>query len=76
MDDLSTVFLSIDEGTIGAGSIGQVHRATLLDGTQIVLKVQYPEVERYFRLDFETMKLMCRYIGGKYDYYRTNLDVV
>jgi ubiquinone biosynthesis protein len=35
------VFASFDDQAIGAASIGQVHRATLLDGTEVVVKVRY-----------------------------------
>ena len=40
---------------IGAASIGQVHFATLKNGRKVVVKVQYPETERYFALDFNTI---------------------
>lgn len=57
---LDQVFASFDETPIGAASIGQVHRATLLDGTRVVVKVQYPEVERLFRGDVRTIRLFAQ----------------
>ena len=53
---LEAVFAEFEAEPIGAASIGQVHRARLLDGTDVVCKVQYPECERHFRLDFTTIK--------------------
>jgi aarF domain-containing kinase len=41
MDEL---FETFDERPLGAASIAQAHRATLLDGAEVVVKVQYPEV--------------------------------
>ncbi|MBX0300780.1 phosphotransferase [Cryobacterium sp. 1639] len=39
---LNTVFASVDETPLAAASVAQVHTGTLLDGTQVVLKVQRP----------------------------------
>ena len=52
---LEEVFAEFEASPIGAASIGQVHRARLHDGTDVVVKVQYPECERNFRLDFATI---------------------
>ncbi len=40
------VFATFEEKCLGAASIGQAHRATLRDGTEVVVKVQYPDVEK------------------------------
>lgn len=57
---IGSVFSHIAEKPLGAASIGQVHSASLLDGTPVVLKVQYPEVERTFRADMSTVKTFCK----------------
>ena len=52
---LEDIFADFEATPIGAASIGQVHRARLHDGTDVVVKIQYPECERNFRLDFATI---------------------
>ena len=50
------VFRHIDPVPLGSASIGQVHRAVLLDGRQVAVKVQYPRVEALFRGDLRTIR--------------------
>ena len=57
---LEEIFSSFDEKPIGAASIGQVHRATLLDGSDVVVKVMYESVERIFRGDVRTIKMFAK----------------
>lgn len=56
---IGSIFPSIDAVPLGAASIGQVHSAKLFTGQDVVLKIQYPEVERTFRADMATVKLFC-----------------
>lgn len=58
---IEEVFETFIEKPIGAASIAQVHLATLKgSGKTVVVKVQYPEVEKFFRIDMTTVKVMCR----------------
>jgi len=50
---LGEVFLDFDPTPLGAASIGQAHAATLVDGTEVVVKVQYPEAEKQFNIDID-----------------------
>lgn len=52
-------FATFDPGPLAAGSIGQVHRARLADGTDVVVKVRRPGLRRAFRSDIETLALVC-----------------
>lgn len=52
-------FSSLDPEPLAAGSIGQVHRAVLADGTDVVVKVRRPGLRRAFRSDIETLALVC-----------------
>ena len=53
LDDL---FQWVDPVPLGAASIGQAHAARLKDGTEVVIKVQYPHVRHHFMLDFKTVR--------------------
>jgi predicted unusual protein kinase regulating ubiquinone biosynthesis (AarF/ABC1/UbiB family) len=55
---LSTVFSSFDEQAFAAASIGQVHRATTLDGQDVVVKVQYPGVAEAVETDLRNAMLL------------------
>lgn len=54
--DISENFSSFEKEPLGAASIGQAHRAKLVDGTDVVVKVQYPKVEQTFRSDLWIIK--------------------
>lgn len=41
---LPAVFASIEHRPVAAASLAQVHRARLLDGREVAIKVQYPEI--------------------------------
>ncbi len=47
----------LDDEPLAAGSIGQVHRGRLDDGTEVVVKVRRPGLRRRFRSDVETLAL-------------------
>ena len=47
----------LDDEPLAAGSIGQVHRARLVDGTEVVVKVRRPRLRRRFRADIETLAI-------------------
>jgi len=49
------IFKSLDVEPIAAASIAQVHRATLLAGEQVVLKVQRPEIRAIIDVDLEIL---------------------
>ena len=55
---LSTVFSEFDERAFAAASIGQVHRATTLDGAEVVVKVQYPGVAEAVETDLRNAMLL------------------
>jgi predicted unusual protein kinase regulating ubiquinone biosynthesis (AarF/ABC1/UbiB family) len=55
---LSRVFSEFDERAFAAASIGQVHRATTLDGDEVVVKVQYPGVAEAVETDLRNAMLL------------------
>lgn len=46
----------IDETPLAAASIGQVHRARLVNGVHIALKIQYPGMDDVIRADLKNLK--------------------
>ncbi|CAH0482435.1 unnamed protein product [Peronospora belbahrii] len=58
---MDQLFQSIDPKPLGAASIGQTHRAVLLDGQEVAVKVQHPDAETFFRWDIKTIQDFCRY---------------
>jgi len=59
----TALFASIEERPIASASIGQVHLARLLDGTQVAVKVQYPDIEEVVRKDLNTLRRIFWIIG-------------
>src|SRR3954468_23176028 len=55
---LDRVFAEFDEHAFAAASIGQVHRATTLDGDDVVVKVQYPGVAEAVDSDLRNATLL------------------
>lgn len=56
------VFARFDPRPIAAASIGQVHAATLPDGQQVAVKVQYPGVEQAIRADLANTELLATFL--------------
>lgn len=50
------IFSFLDEKPLGSASIAQVHRATLLDGTDVVIKVQRPGIRETMSRDIRLMQ--------------------
>ena len=49
------IFASIEATPLGSASIGQVHKARLHDGRDVVLKIQRPEIEGIIRTDLSIL---------------------
>jgi predicted unusual protein kinase regulating ubiquinone biosynthesis (AarF/ABC1/UbiB family) len=59
-EPVSEVFSEFDTEPIAAASIGQVYRATLHDGRDVAVKVQYPGVAGAVRADMQNLGLILR----------------
>jgi predicted unusual protein kinase regulating ubiquinone biosynthesis (AarF/ABC1/UbiB family) len=59
-EPIAEAFASFDEEPIAAASIGQVYRATLHDGREVAVKVQYPGVGAAVRADLQNLGLILR----------------
>jgi predicted unusual protein kinase regulating ubiquinone biosynthesis (AarF/ABC1/UbiB family) len=58
------VFAEFDPEPIAAASIGQVYRASLRDGRDVAVKVQYPGINDAVRADMKNLGLLLRLVRG------------
>ncbi|MGZ5334284.1 MAG: ABC1 kinase family protein [Solirubrobacterales bacterium] len=58
--DPDSVFAEIEHEAFAAASIGQVHRATLADGSRVAVKVQYPGVADALESDVANAGILVR----------------
>lgn len=52
---LDRLFARFDEKSLASASIGQVHRARLLDGEDVAIKVQHAGIKKTIEVDLEIM---------------------
>jgi ubiquinone biosynthesis protein len=67
---LEAVYLDFDPQPMAAASIGQVHRATLWDGTPVVVKVQRPNIQPMVMADIEIIRTLVKMIEAANDWAR------
>ncbi|BBH42001.1 hypothetical protein myaer102_46380 [Microcystis viridis NIES-102] len=60
---LDNLFASFSVSPLACASLGQVHRARLLGGEEVVIKVQRPNLEGLFNLDFEVLHRLTRWLN-------------
>ncbi len=58
---LSELFKAFDCEPLATASMAQVHRAVLLDGTEVAVKVQRPGVRQQIEIDLEVMHEVTRF---------------
>jgi predicted unusual protein kinase regulating ubiquinone biosynthesis (AarF/ABC1/UbiB family) len=56
-------FAEFDDAPAAAASIGQVHRATWLDGRDVAVKIQYPGAGKALSTDFSQLSRIARLFG-------------
>lgn len=61
---ISKAFSRFEIEPMAAASLGQVHRAALRDGRQVVVKVQRPNIRRQIAEDFEVMEQIAGFLDG------------
>ena len=54
------LFAAFDEEAFAAASLGQVHKARLKSGREVVVKVQYPGVEETVKQDLQNIKALLQ----------------
>jgi len=65
---LSTVFPTFDPTPLAAASLGQVHRATLRDGREVVVKVQRPDIREQIVEDMEVLREIATLLDTHTDF--------
>jgi predicted unusual protein kinase regulating ubiquinone biosynthesis (AarF/ABC1/UbiB family) len=55
------LYADFDPSPIAAASLGQVHKARLHTGEEVVVKVQRPGLDRLFELDFRVLGRLVRF---------------
>src|SRR5438270_209997 len=63
---LERAFARFDEQPLASASIGQVHRAQLPSGEEVVVKIQYPGVAEAIRGDLANVNLLYQMMGMFY----------
>jgi ubiquinone biosynthesis protein len=58
-------FASFKREPLAAASLAQVHAATLLDGSSVVVKVQRPGIEKTIEVDLEILQDVARLLQGR-----------
>lgn len=70
-----TLYEWIDEEPVAAASLGQVHRARLKTGEQVVVKVQRPGVRRIVYTDMAALFIVAR-VAMRFGFVRRRTDAV
>ncbi len=59
-ESLDEIYAEIEPDAVAAASIGQVHRATLIDGREVAVKIQYPGVAEALEADLANAGMLVR----------------
>lgn len=71
------IFAEFDAEAFAAASIGQVHRAKLKDGTDVAIKIQYPNVRNTIQSDLALAKTLLSRVtknGANLDMYIEEIE--
>ncbi len=63
--DPESVFASLHEEPLASASVAQVHKATLLDGSEVVVKVLRPGIEKVVAADLALLKKIASFIESR-----------
>lgn len=66
------IYATFDPKPLAAASTAQVHRATLPDGQQVVVKVQRPDIDVSVRADLNVIRDLTRYMERRISWARNS----
>lgn len=78
---LSKAFEDFDPNPLAAASLAQVHRATMRDGREVVVKVQRPNIREQIFEDLESLEEMAQFLddhtemGKRYEFHNMLLGL-
>ena len=61
---IEDIFDAIDDNPLGSASVAQVHKARLVTGELVAVKVQRPHVQEVMAKDISIMRSLARRLGG------------
>lgn len=61
---IEEIFDAIDDNPLGSASVAQVHKARLVTGELVAVKVQRPHVQEVMAKDISIMRSLARRLGG------------
>jgi predicted unusual protein kinase regulating ubiquinone biosynthesis (AarF/ABC1/UbiB family) len=60
---IETIFATIHHQPVAAGSIAQTHRATLVDGREVAVKIQRPGIDKVVEQDIRLLRSLARLVN-------------
>jgi predicted unusual protein kinase regulating ubiquinone biosynthesis (AarF/ABC1/UbiB family) len=75
LGDLDARYTFIDQTPIAAASLGQVHRATLINGDRVVVKVQRPGIREVVYTDMAALFIVA-HVAKQFSFIRRRIDAV
>jgi len=67
-DTLENIYKEFDEEPVASASISQVHRARLVSGKQVAVKVQRPDIAKIINLDLDILKDLAHFVDHRTKY--------
>ncbi|MFT6030471.1 MAG: putative unusual protein kinase regulating ubiquinone biosynthesis (AarF/ABC1/UbiB family) [Oleiphilaceae bacterium] len=74
-NSLDKLFKTFDEKPFASASIGQVHRAMTFEGKQVIVKVQYPGVDKSCDSDLKQLRMTLK-LGGLLKLPKESVDAL
>lgn len=63
-EPIEDIFDAIDDNPLGSASVAQVHKARLVTGELVAVKIQRPHVQEVMAKDISIMRSLARRVGG------------
>ena len=63
-EPIEDIFDAIDDNPLGSASVAQVHKARLVTGELVAVKIQRPHVQEVMAKDISIMRSLARRLGG------------